>query len=268
MSDEWKKVTKHDKMRVMRRGRGKMPSPQSSLSISSLDDALVDKLACLSLLEACRQELESSVSHMIRDMPVKSIDKLVCYGVGNFSSSSKFFSASLYQLAFALCLRDAFTIDQCYYLDPCMTNLEKEILCQYQVQILKNRQGRQSFDSKSNVLFFMPHCPKQLYEHVLWAHYDKLAHTVILGNSLINYVDALEPRSEEAACPCLDAVHPYVRELAMQWNVPVTAAQATGNFEGAFNDTYWTTFHVGESRLPPRPVQLTERSSEHHAELL
>jgi hypothetical protein len=145
-----------------------------------------------------------------------------------------------------------------------MTALEKEILLSVdycQVQILDNHQGRQSFEGRS--LFFMPHCPRQLYENVLWAHYNQLNRIVILGNSLLNYVDALHGKNDttlnvnSSSCPCLKAIIPFVREVPLQLE-DVEKTKASGNLEGAFNDTYWTTFHVDDesaASLLVRPIQ-------------
>jgi hypothetical protein len=202
--------------------------------------------------------------------------KLVCYGIGNFSGSSpSCFSASAYQLALALALRRAWKISECYYLDPCMTAVEREVLVDQGVKILGNQQGRQSFlnepeadldSADCNILFFMPHCPKQLYENVVWAHFGQLSRVLILGNSLRNYVDALEtgrrdgpdlPAAPPPASPrgsYLEAVYPIAREVPLRLEAG-RLKSAAGNLEGALNDTYWTAFARERVRVP-RPLPL------------
>jgi len=120
-------------------------------------------------------------------------------------------------------------------------------------------------------VFFMPHCPKGLYENVLWANWNALnqpqppqqikKNTIcIIGNSLVTYVEREHSLSTTATATtttrdrrietissttgnnsCLELIQPYVTERL----VPYTKRDVRdmpGYFEAAFNDTYVTTF--------------------------
>jgi hypothetical protein len=287
MSVDWKVVTKKDKKRVMRRRGTPAASPAGGSRSRTFPNGdchrsvEVRKTDCESLLARCQQELETLlIPESVLEaapMEVKRFDaatRLVCYGIGNFSEcSASYFSASTYQLALALYLRRAWRIRKCYYLDPCITAVEREVLVDQSVEILDNRQGRQSFLNDADadgenadcaVLFFMPHCPKQLYENVVWAHFEELSRVFILGNSLRNYVDALGVRCDglEVSSPPspqqgshLEAIYPIVREFPLHFEKD-RFKSATGNLEGALNDTYWTTFAREQYVQVPRTLPM------------
>jgi SRR1 len=296
MSGEWCRVTKHDKKRVMRRRGTANSRPRDVHNDEVVDRRLEmklenslsfdvdDKKRFEALLSQCKQELgHLSVAKLVKEAApidesyVGSSICLVCYGIGNFTkTSTSYYSASMYQLALALSIREAWGINESYFLDPCINLIETEILRQHQFQILENRQGRQRFlngtEAKKLIIFFMPHCPKRLYENVICAHYDSLSRVLILGNSLRNYGDAFgtaeSPLSSVEGSAglevsCFELLYPFVKEnpLAMEKQV---IKKANGNLEGALNDTFWSTFDVS-SGLPTQPIR---RESTDDAELL
>jgi SRR1 len=294
MSGEWCCVTKDDKKRVMRRRGAAKSRPREAHSDevadrllemkleNSLSFDVEDKKRFVELLSRCKQELEQlSVPKLVKeaapidDSSVGANICLVCYGIGNFSKTSTlYYSASMYQLALALSIREAWDIHESYFLDPCINSIEAEILKDHQFQILENRQGRQRFlegtEAKRVIIFFMPHCPKRLYENVICAHYDALSRVFILGNSLRNYGDALggaaasPPSSVEESgdleLSCFEVLYPSIKENPLTMEKKVIK-EAQGNLEGALNDTFWTTFDVCGD-LPPHVfrVESTEDS--------
>jgi SRR1 len=237
-----------------------------------------DKKRFLALLSQCKQELgHLSVAKLVKE--AAPIDEsyegssicLVCYGIGNFTkTSTSYYSASMYQLALALSIREAWDINESYFLDPCINLIETEILRQHQFQILENRQGRQRFlnatEAKKLIIFFMPHCPKRLYENVICAHCDSLSRVFILGNSLRNYAESPLSSVEESAGPelsCFKVLYPAMKENPVTMEKKVIK-KANGNLEGALNDTCWSTFDASPG-LPPQAIR---RESKDDAELL
>lgn len=97
-------------------------------------------------------------------------------------------------------------------------------------------------------LFFMPHCPQKLYDNVLWSSWDDMStgSVAIIGNSLLNPPPLFsQPRQP---CPCIEALAPWLRQVQLDAPPPSSrrrkhddAAERSGNFVGAFNDTYLTT---------------------------
>ena len=106
--------------------------------------------------------------------------------------------------------------------------------------------------TRTTTLFFMPHCPKGLYENVLWANWDRLDKICIVGNSLVTYVERATASSQSASC--LELVQPLVKEQLIDYSKKDIKAMP-GHFEAAFNDTYWTCFSGSKEDWPKRPEE-------------
>jgi hypothetical protein len=90
----------------------------------------------------------------------------------------------------------------------------------------------------------MPHCPSRLYENVLWANWESLVEPsaiLIVGNSLHALADTLSGSRPD--CPCIRALLPWLQEIELTMTKK-DVDEATGNLEGAFNDTYLSYFVV------------------------
>jgi hypothetical protein len=196
----------------------------------------------------------------------RRIRQIVVYGIGNFSETGKtYYSASMWQLAFAVCLRTHFTDDvnhsdgnvdkeeaviRLVYFDPCSTADEKTFLVErLDFHLLTTNDRGNHPVSALSTLFFMPHCPAQLYEHVVWSNFwdhrdasssssssgqqQQEPHIILIGNSLRN----LAENGKRRLLPCLQALLPFLHETELQPSV-ADNTQAPGNLVGAFNDTY------------------------------
>ena len=195
------------------------------------------------------------------------------------------FSGPLWQLALALELQktvlhqqqnqSADTIIKTVYYDPLVTEIETNILQDhYDMTVLsENERGircSSSSSSSSNcdttnreddaaansndsstktttTVFFMPHCPKGLYENVLWANWNALCKNpgaiCIVGNSLVTYVerDTTTSNSNTTDKSCLQLIQPFLQERLVSYTKR-DVRDMPGYFEAAFNDTYVTTF--------------------------
>lgn len=111
------------------------------------------------------------------DKPLQAVH-IVCYGIGQFSDSV----ASRFQLALLLVLKDCLKSKVSLY-DPALSPEEKEIIKLLDCLVIEtNEEGKRKVDC--DTLFFVPHCPKQLVNNLLWKNWGKsLSHCVIIGNS-------------------------------------------------------------------------------------
>lgn len=192
------------------------------------------------------------------------------------------FSGPLWQLALALELQKNVlqqqqqqqsidtTIKTVYY-DPLVTEIETTVLQDhYGIAVLsenergirsssgdtvninrKDAEANNDDDSTNNTttIFFMPHCPKGLYENVLWANWNVLRQKpgaiCIVGNSLVTYVErdttASNNGNNTTDKSCLQLIQPFVQERLVSYTKR-DVRDRPGYFEAAFNDTYVTTF--------------------------
>jgi SRR1 len=130
-SDDWTLVTRNDKKRRTRKTKA-TKRESKNVSISHVALSFVECIDTLrSTLEQCmkhlqRTDLFESTIQRIRDamkptcstqqqksvtvsIQCYQLGEIVCYGIGNFSATSlEHYSASLWQLAFVICLRNEF----------------------------------------------------------------------------------------------------------------------------------------------------------------
>jgi hypothetical protein len=280
--EEWTTVTRDDKKRVMRKRGRRGPARKSSTvehrsTTTTAMDSIEDPDVMNSTITKCMEHLRSARfyesllnawSSATGSAPKNTVRQIVCYGVGNFSQTSlSHYSAPLWQLACALCLRDHLRSDdgrdiRLLYYEPFSTAFEDTILAGLKVQVLTvNERAKRPIDAVPT-LFFMPHCPSELYDNVLWSNWDELAVStplIIFGNSLRNHCESLAPTS---ACPCLHLSLPWLQEQRLECSTS-DLKQFPGNFEGAFNDTYLTHFQaLDQTPWPERPTETTESGQE------
>jgi hypothetical protein len=99
-------------------------------------------------------------------------------GIGSFSTSP----ASCLQMSFGICISREYKVNNLYIYDPVMSMLEKDICQRYGITVLsENMNGRYFADSNS--LFYMPHCPYNLYNNLIWANWcTGFENITIIGN--------------------------------------------------------------------------------------
>jgi SRR1 len=231
-----------------------------------------------------------------------TVSELVCYGIGSMTSVARSSNNAKYQLAFALCLRDALragrSIDealeqqQCVtsVYDPVMTSLDDAILIALKITVIdENEQGKRpitviknnsssSSSSSSVTVFWMPHCPMRLYSNVLWSNWGaNLSSIIIIGNSFTSYSDrafwtAADCDSDSSHDNCIRAVMPLCTEQSIAFinnkSTAIAHNAATNerqlpHIEAAFNDTACIWFPTAALRLDSNKALLNNRPPEH-----
>ena len=190
---------------------------------------------------------------------VAVVEQMICYGIGNFSQtgSSTYYGAPLWQLACAVALQRHFTdivgSFRTYYYDPASSEWEIQFVgAELGFEWLETN-DRGNHPVRAATLFFMPHCPAQLYENVVWSNYlnnnSYQTRIWILGNSLSRVAETND-------CPCLRVLAEASSDWQQQQRQPTKTDcdEAPGNLYGAFNDTCLSRLPSREEDWPaPRP---------------
>ena len=71
----------------------------------------------------------------------------------------------------------------CIY-DPILTDSEKIVLRKLNLKPLETNQEGHYLYEKSTTIYFLPHCPKQLVNNLLWSNWNNLDFVYIICNSL------------------------------------------------------------------------------------
>ena len=76
--------------------------------------------------------------------------------------------------------------------DPILSLSEKKILRELKINTSEeNLEGCYLINSLSLTVFYLPHCPKQLLNNILWTNWDRLDKILILGNSISGIISNL-----------------------------------------------------------------------------
>lgn len=134
---------------------------------------------------------------------------ILCYGLGNFFESIQ----SKYQLGLLLTIKNEFKIKHCYVYDPKFTDAERNYLTNIGCNsINQNEEGKRNL--LPNTFVYMPHCPKQLLNNLLWANWKKVILTscIIFCNSIDQTITSTPNRILNKYAYYLQKISPYVIE--------------------------------------------------------
>lgn len=123
--------------------------------------------------------LSGAIERIVPVLQQAKIREIVCLGLGKLSECH----IPRYQLAFLRCLQRKLDLNKVQYFDPVFTNPEKEVLSQLDgIVIQENLQGKYS---TKNTLFYLPHCPKQITNNLLWRNWNlnQLGQVFLICNS-------------------------------------------------------------------------------------
>ena len=226
-------ITKKDKKRVAQ-GRRRKPNAiahsvgdghttlwnsakHGNIPEGSFSD--MDKERCKAEIQCCVEKLlctdfYQNLVDVLTKLPDTSengsVREMVCYGVGNFSTAS----APMWQYACILNLKSDLAIENVFYYDPCTTGLEAEVLKEFQIQVIpENERGHRLVCVPT--LFYMPHCPQQLYSNVLVSNWKSLENVIFFGNSLQAYgVRQVGTALEKG----IEVLLPFLREEELKYS--------------------------------------------------
>lgn len=177
--------------------------------------------------------MKASLREGLSILKQNNIREIVCFGLGRIGEST----SSRYQLALLLCLKELYQV-KVYVYDPVFDNTEHLILKKFDCEILdQNVEGKYSIKTSGITLFYLPHCPKQLCNNLLWSNWGiQLSCCVVIGNSFSKILEHTPKRFLNRSAEYILKISPYVVELAVINNF---------KYYDIFNDT---AIHIFPSR--------------------
>lgn len=167
------------------------------------------------------------------------VAEVVCYGIGNFSSSKR----AGYQFALLLLLRQWLAIeDPIRLFEPFLTEFEKGVLINHGCELItKNEEAKRV--AQGRTLFFMPHVDKGLYSNLLWANWgeESLPNVIIFGNSFVHYDERIISHAERRKAPYMFKALEVMEEHTIE--------RAFDKMKEAFNDQCVIAFRRGGDKL-------------------
>ncbi|XP_050433864.1 SRR1-like protein [Adelges cooleyi] len=138
-----------------------------------------------------------------------NLSLILCYGLGNFMDSLQ----SRYQLALLLVIKKEFNVDNCLVYDPKFTDAEQVHLAEIGCDLIsENEEGKRRL--LPGTFVYMPHCPKQLLNNLLWANWNKdvLINSVVLCNSIDLTVTSTPDRILDKYAHYVLKIAPFAKE--------------------------------------------------------
>lgn len=244
-----------------RKGRQKSSAGQSTghpdCSVTDWCDGDFER--AIRRVNEAKEELSSSdffqsVSALLKEslatLDNPKIVKIVCFGLGRVSE----LSAPRYQLALLLLIKSVFKVET-IACDPSFNSNDLQVLSQLEINILAtNVEGKYNLlNCQGSVIFYLPHCPKQLMNNLLWSNWgvSLLSKCIIIGNSINAVIENNSRHSITTSACYLNCILPYALEFAI--------VNGFRLFD-VFNDT---SIHVfPKSKLQLLPIDFWNHCSE------
>lgn len=131
---------------------------------------------------SCSDYFNQSVDIVSSSSSKKPIKKIVCFGIGKIRHCI----ASRYQLAYILALRRHFQVKSIEFHEPLLSQHDEDLLNSLNCELVSiNIEGKLEIDSSGTTLVFLPHCPKQLINNLLWKNWSAAAlrQIILISNS-------------------------------------------------------------------------------------
>ncbi|XP_053679838.1 SRR1-like protein [Anopheles nili] len=189
-------VPKKGKHRSKLRSNTRLPVNFVENSHGSHEQAAVCVQTLLTQLKTVEQDLLRSefFEECFKNIhPVLvGVERIICLGLGSFHECT----IARYQLALIRCLRDKANLSvKGEFFDPVFNRSEAIALQTLNETVLQeNLEGKYIAERKT--LFYLPHCPKQIVNNVLWRnwHPSRLRNVVLLCNSFSSVVNNIPQR--------------------------------------------------------------------------
>ena len=141
-----------------------------------------------------------------------TVQEILCYGLGHIAECA----GARYQLALLLSLKKHFSATVLVY-DPRFYAAETDILEELGCEIIKtNEEGKRKLKHGVTTLVYLPHCPKQLTNNLLWANWGpQLKHCILFSNSFAKIIETEPDRVLNNTAGYILHVSPYTTELPL-----------------------------------------------------
>ncbi|KAF7268753.1 SRR1-like protein [Rhynchophorus ferrugineus] len=167
------------------------------------------------------------------------ISKIVCFGLGHVSE----LTISRYQFVLLLCLKELYKLEVLLY-DPVFNENDIFVLKYFGMIVeSKNIEGKYLVTDNKTTLFYLPHCPKQLLNNLLWANWGlSLSCCIIISNSINKVVEDHTIKELSISGEYIAKISPYALELGLVNNF---------KFFEVFNDTSLHFFPINDLSIVP-----------------
>lgn len=178
-----------------------------------------------SQIRNCENELEGSeflnnaIELLVKTIAGQKVNEVICLGIGRISECS----IAKHQLAFINIVQRRLEIQLVSFFDPVLSSGEKEVLERLNHKVLSdNKEGKYIANHKT--LFYLPHCPKQITNNLLFANWnnENIQNLLLICNSFKSVIESSPERLLRPNAHYILEINPYVCEEAIENNFRFT----------------------------------------------
>ncbi|KAJ6636350.1 SRR1-like protein, partial [Pseudolycoriella hygida] len=143
------------------------------------------------------------------------ITKIVCFGIGRIRHCY----AARYQLAYILAIKSSLGLKSIEFHEPVLNHHDKDLLEALDCKLYPvNCEGKYEFASSETNLVFLPHCPKQLVNNLLWKNWssDVLNQIILISNSFHSIVQQTPVSCIAQDAGFISRIDPYTTEFTLR----------------------------------------------------
>lgn len=198
-------------------------------------------------------EFLQSVIRSLTDLSqLKKASEIICLGIGRIAECS----IAKHQLAFISLIGKHFGIKTIKFFDPVLSKHEHQLIEKLNYEVLtENKEGK--FKAVQSILFFLPHCPKQITNNLLFANWnpDNIKNLVLICNSFQKIIDTTPERFLRPNGHYILEINQFASEKEIDNNF---------RFTDIFNDFSIVSFP--SDKLDKAPADLWENPEPKYAE--
>lgn len=168
--------------------------------------------------------------------------EVICLGLGHLGDCS----LAKHQFAFIIALKEKYQLCGIKFFDPIFTEKDLAVLEKLNFEVLtENKEGKYFVDSST--LFFLPHCPKQITNNLLWINWtpENLQHLTLICNSFKTIIESTPKRLLKPNANYLIDINNYTEEHQLN---------NCFKFTDIFNDTSIHTFPIDKLNQVPESI--------------
>ncbi|KAG6447902.1 SRR1-like protein [Manduca sexta] len=146
--------------------------------------------------------------------------EIVCFGLGHIAECN----ISRYQLGLLLCLKDLCKAEKVLAHDPIFYKSECAVLKELGIDVIaENNEGCYVISDEKITIFYLPHCPKQLTNNLLWSNWTvNLSNCILICNSFTSLVERQPSRVLSETVPYIQKIFPHTSEVILENNFQFT----------------------------------------------
>jgi len=140
---------------------------------------------------------------------------IVCFGIGLLRENH----ISRYQFAYILAVKSYFDIKSIQFHEPLLNDHDKDLLNSLNCDLFStNIEGKLKLDASETTLVFLPHCPKQLTNNLLWKNWsvNGLRHLILISNSFRSTVEQTASNCIAQDAGFISRIAKYTTEISLR----------------------------------------------------